>query len=73
MLVSDLELTTAPVNREEAQDPISNPHKHPRLLTMDQKGEKGLDLLLGGVKPWHIAGSLLNMPVQRTNLTLLSL
>lgn len=36
-------------------------------------GEKGLDWLLGAVKPWHIAISLLNMSVRRMNLTLLSL
>lgn len=45
----------------EAQESIYNPRKHPGLLNVDQMGKKGSDLLLGAVKPRHIAISLLNM------------
>lgn len=36
----DLELSAASAKEEEAQDPISNTHKHPRMLNMDQMGER---------------------------------
>lgn len=39
MFMPDPEPIAATANEEEAQDPISSPHNHPRLLNMDQMGK----------------------------------